>query len=92
MDTSKVRGRAEQKTAIGQLLYHLPALMSFPFIFVPHSILDKAEKSHVRGMLKVRVALTHENCKAQVARVWADQTCGNDKNHRAHKVVGTFDW
>jgi len=72
-------------------VYNLSALMSFPFIFVSHNILNKEDKSHVKGMLKVRVSLIRANGKAQAARVWAGQACSNNKNHEQGKLWGHFD-
>lgn len=46
--TLSLVAKIEQKTAIDQLVFSLSTLMSFPFIFVPHNILNKEEKSHVR--------------------------------------------
>lgn len=47
----------EQKTATGELVYNLPALRSFPFIFVSHSSLDKASKVSCKGNVKAKSSL-----------------------------------
>lgn len=71
-------------------MYNFSTLMNFPFISVSHGILDKEDRTHVRGMLKSRVVLIQEDCRVQEARVWAGRTCRNENSHRARKIMGTF--
>lgn len=59
--------------------------MNFPSTCMAYSVLEKEDRTHVRGRLKV--AMIHEICQVQVARVGR---VGRAVKKRARKVVGIF--